>query len=62
FAATDAFVRTDSAPILLIVQAFAIQGQDVVFLGSRGSHRTDAVDWWNSTLSDGGYIGKWFSE
>ena len=61
-AATDAFVRTDSAPIGLIVQAIAIQGQDVVLLGVRGVHRTDAVDWWNGTLSDSGYIGKFWSE
>jgi tetratricopeptide (TPR) repeat protein len=61
FAATDAFVRTDSAPILLVVQAFAIQGQDIVLLGSRGVHRTDSVDWWNSVSSDSTYASKFFT-
>jgi hypothetical protein len=62
FAATDAFVRTDSSPILLVVQAFAIQNQDVILLSGRSIHRTDAVDWWNNVLSDGAYIGKWFTQ
>jgi hypothetical protein len=59
FAVIDAFVRADSAPIALSVEAYAIQGQDVVLLGSRAVHRVDAVDWWNGRISDGAFIGRW---
>lgn len=58
FGATDALVRTTSEPLFLSVQAVGVQGQEVILLGSRFVHRTDAVDWWNGTISDGNYIGK----
>jgi tetratricopeptide (TPR) repeat protein len=61
FAAVDGFVRADSAPLYLSVDAFAIQGQDVVRQGGRVVHRTDAVDWWNGNLDDGAFMGKWIS-
>ena len=57
-AATDAFARTDTAPLILAAEAYAIQGEAVNQVGSFGVHRTDAVDFWNGTLSEGSYIGK----
>ena len=59
FAAIDAFVRADSAPVYLIVEVYAAQGYDVVQLSSRWVHRVDAVDWWNGSISDGAFIGEW---
>jgi tetratricopeptide (TPR) repeat protein len=61
FAAVDAFVRADSAPLYLGVDAYGIRGQDVVLLSSRVVHRVDAVDWWNGRISDGAFVGTWFT-
>jgi tetratricopeptide (TPR) repeat protein len=61
FASVEAFVRADSAPVYLSVEAFAIQGQDVVRQGGRAVHRVDAVDWWNKRISDAAFIGKLYS-
>lgn len=59
FASVDAFVRADTAPLYLVVQAFAFIDGEAVLVGSRTVHRTDAVDWWNGSMSDGAFIGKW---
>jgi hypothetical protein len=58
FAVVDAFVRADSAPVFLSVEAFAIQGESVVPLGGRAVHRMYAVDWWNGWIGDAAFIAK----
>lgn len=61
FAAVDAFVRADSAPLYLSVEAFGIQGQDVIRHAGRVVHRVDAVDWWSGQSNDGAFMKKWQS-